>query len=310
MKARTLSRSALCAAAVASLSLTAACANPSDDARDNEDDNVSAESPSITMKRDDTIADMVPDEYQDAGEFAVAVNPSSPPLKYLDDDGEFTGLAPDLMNAAAEVLGLEATMAQTSFDALLPGLEAKRFDVILSINDFEERRDQIDFIDYLWAGTAITGSSNLDQDSVTPDSLCGLSIGYARGNVQQGLLEKAAKQCSDDGDDSVEAVGFQDVNAALLAVSSGQVDAVWGDATSMVYSAEEEPDVYKVLYEEKSGPYGVGVHKDDTDLRDALQAALRKCVDDGVYDQLVSHYGMDDYSLPEMPLNEGPASDE
>lgn len=310
MKARTIRRSTLGAIAALAISMTAACANPSDDAQSTQDANAASAPPSIRMEKDDAIADKVPEEYRDAGTFAVAVNPSSPPLKYLDDDGEFTGLAPDLMNAAADVLGLKAEMLQTSFDALLPGLEAKRFDVILSINDFADRREQIDFIDYLWAGTAITGSSNLDQDSVTPDTLCGLSVGYARGNVQQGLLEKASKQCAKDGDDGVEAVGFQDVNAALLAVSSGQVDAVWGDATSMVYSAENEPDVYKVLYEEKSGPYGVGVHKDDVELRDALQAALKKCVEEGAYDDLLAHYGLTDYALPEMPLNKGPASDE
>lgn len=310
MKTRTIRKSALGAVAAVALSLIAACANPSDNAQNTQDATAAGASPSITMEKDDAIADKVPDQYKEAGTFAVAVNPSSPPLKYLDDNGEFTGLAPDLMNAAADVLGLKAEMSQTSFDALLPGLEAKRFDVILSINDFADRREQIDFIDYLWAGTAITGSTNLDQDSVTPDSLCGLSIGYARGNVQQGLLEKASKQCTKDGGDEVEAVGFQDVNAALLAVSSGQVDAVWGDATSMVYSAENEPDVYKVLYEEKSGPYGVGVHKDDADLRDALQAALKKCVEEGVYDELLDHYGLSDYALPKMPLNEGPENNE
>lgn len=297
----------LAAVATAGIALTG-CSNPSDGA-ENAQDPIDPDSV-IHMERDAEIASLVPDKYQESGEFLVAVNPSSPPLKYLDDNGDFTGFTPDLVNAAADVLGLKAEMKQMSFDALVPGLESKRFDVILSINDFEERRDQIDFIDYLWAGTAITGAADLEQDEVTPETLCGLSVGYSRGNVQQGLLNKAAKACAADGDAELKPVGFQDVNAALLAVKSGQLDAVWGDATSMVYNAKEEPDTYKVLYEEKSGPYGVGVHKDNADLRDALREALLKCVEEGLYDQLLEKYGLEKYAMTDMPINEGPSIDE
>lgn len=285
-----------------------ACSNPTDGAENTE--NNSGSNSTVEIEKDPELAKLVPEKYQQSGEFVVAVNPSSPPLKYLDDSGDFTGFTPDLVNAAAEVLGVKAKMKQMSFDALVPGLEAERFDVILSINDFEERRDQIDFIDYLWAGTAITGAESLEQDEATPDTLCGLSVGYPRGNVQQGLLKKSAKECAEKGEPEVEAVGFQDVNAGLLAVKSGQIDAVWGDATSMVYNANEEPETYKVLYEEKSGPYGVGVNKDNADLRDALREAMLECVDNGLYDQLLEKYGLEKYALKDMPLNEGPSNDD
>ncbi|WP_162929130.1 ABC transporter substrate-binding protein [Streptomyces sp. YIM 130001] len=261
------------------------------------------------MKRDAKIAAMVPQNIAQQGSFAAAVNPSSPPIKFVDGAGKITGFTPELVTAAGKMMGLDVVMKQTSFDALIPGLEARRFDVILTINDLADRREKTDFIDYLKTGTAILGAASLPQDEVTPKKLCGLSVGYVRGNVQQDLVAAADKRCADAGAKPVTGTAFQDINAAILAVQSGQIDTAWGDAPSISYNAEKNPSRYKELYREISGPYGVGVNKQDTELRDALRAALRKCVENGIYQKLLEDYGLTDYALTDMSLNKGPADD-
>lgn len=287
--------------------LLTACANPDDGA----DGETGAEASNIVdgVAVDPAIAATVPAEIAGRKSFTAAVNPSSPPIKFIDGAGEITGFTPQLVTAAAKMMGVDVVMQQTSFDALIPGLESRRFDIVLSINDLAERREKTDFIDYLKTGTAILGAAGLAQDSVTPDSLCGLSVGYVRGNVQQNLVENATAACAAAGAPAVTGSGFQDINAAILAVQSGQVDTAWGDAPSISYNAENNPDIYKVLYREISGPYGVGVNKEQTELRDALHAALRKCVQDGIYAKLLDDYGLNDYAMPELPLNAGPTDD-
>ncbi|WP_128559615.1 ABC transporter substrate-binding protein [Streptomyces triticagri] len=262
-----------------------------------------------TVDRDPEIAAMVPREIAKRGSFTAAVNPSSPPIKFVDDSGDITGFTPELVTAAGKLMGLDVVMKQTSFDALIPGLEARRFDVILSINDLADRREKTDFIDYLQTGTAILGATSLPQDELTPKKLCGLSVGYVRGNVQQDLVAAAAEHCAEAGAKRVTGTAFQDINAAILAVQSGQIDTAWGDAPSISYNAEKNPKRYKELYREISGPYGVGVNKQDTELRDALRAALRKCVENGIYRKLLKDYGLTDYELPDMSLNKGPADE-
>ncbi|MFD8340028.1 ABC transporter substrate-binding protein [Streptomyces solisilvae] len=285
----------------------AGCANPADGA----EGGVGQDTQDLVEKvaRDPEIAAMVPQDIAKRGSFTAAVNPSSPPIKFVDGGGQITGFTPELVTAAGKMMGLDVVMQQTSFDALIPGLEARRFDVILSINDLADRREKTDFIDYLQTGTAILGATSLPQDKITPEKLCGLSVGYVRGNVQQDLVGAADKKCTKAGEEPVGGTAFQDINAAILAVQSGQIDTAWGDAPSITYNVERNPGHYKEMYREISGPYGIGVNKRDTALRDALRAALRKCVENGTYQKLLDDYGLTDYSLTDMPLNEGPADD-
>lgn len=289
------------------LCFLAACANPDDGSEGNPGKR--SEKVLDGVARDPAIAAMVPSEVAERGSLTAAVNPSSPPIKFIGANGQITGFTPQLVAAAGKIMGVKVGMQQTSFDALIPGLESRRFDVILSINDLAERREKTDFIDYLKTGTAILAKTSLSRDKVTPKSLCGLSVGYVRGNVQQKLVGKADKECRAAGRPEVSGSAFQDINAAILAVQSGQVDTAWGDAPSISYNAQKNPEAYKEVYKDISGPYGVGVNKSRPELRKALHAALRKCVEDGVYRKLLADYGLSEYALPDMPINAGPADD-
>ncbi len=50
-------------------------------------------------------------------------------------------------------------------------------------------------------------------------------------------------------------------------------------------------------------PLGIAVPKKNTKLRDAVQAALKKVQEQGVYDQLLAKYGLSDLALKGAPLN-------
>jgi polar amino acid transport system substrate-binding protein len=299
-QARLLTLTAGAAAVIA----LAGCANPDDGAQQ-----AMSAGQAPTVVEDPAIASMVPPDVAQRGSLTVAVNPSSPPIKFLDADGSITGFTPELLEAAAVVMGIELAMQQTSFDALIPGLESERFDIILSINDIADRRAKTDFIDYLRTGTAMLAGASATEDSIPPEALCGRSVGFVRGNVQQDLVEAAAQRCAAAGQPQPQGNGFGDINAAILAVQSGQVELAWGDAPSISYNAEQNPTRYKLVYREVSGIYGVGVNNSRPELRDALRAGLLKCVENGTYDHLLQKYGLTDYRLPEMPINTGPADD-
>ncbi len=288
-------------AALLPLLAMAGCANP-------EDGQGAAQPESAELiagvEEDEEIAGLLPDDVRSRG-IVAAINPDSVPIKFVDSDGEMAGLSPDLLRAAAKVLGTEVTFQRGTFDALQPGLEAKRYDLIASIGDFAERQDAADFIDYMRAGTAILATHDLDRDDVTIDELCGLSVGFSRGTAQQTTLEQMVRQCEENGEAPLEIRGYQDSGAGILAVKSGQDDAYWGDSPPVVYNAEREPDLYKVIYNRTDIIFGIGVHKDNTELRDAVQAAVLALVDSGVYEELLALWGQQENSLPEIPINAG-----
>lgn len=289
---------AACAVAIA-LSISS-CANPTDEGEKQQQgsDNIVD-----TVEEDADIAAMVPDDIASSGRFTVSINPDVEPVKFLDADGELTGLNPDLLRAAASVMGVEAEFQTGTFDSMVPGLESKRYDVIASVGDFVERQKHIDFIDYLKTGDGIIVSAALADEIKSPTDLCGYKMGFARGTSQQANVEATAKKCEKTGQEPLEVNSYQDSSAGILSVRSGQADAYWGDLPQMRYNAVKNPDVFELVHESRDSIYGIGINKDDAELRDALRAALRKLADEGVYDELLKQWEQEGYGLPAFPMN-------
>ena len=278
-----------------------ACSNPTDNAggapATASGDVVSS------VKEDKTIAAMLPADVKSKGTITASINADVAPIKFVDDSGEVVGLNPELLRAAAKVLGTDVEFTQGTFDAQVPGLESSRYDMIASIGDYVERQEKIDFIDYLQNGTAILMAKTYEKDEVAPDQLCGLNIGYTRGTVQQGYLETAAAACATAGQPALNVNGYQDAGAGILSVKSGQADGFWGDSPQMAYNVKNDPDLFKVVYNEQKGVLGIGIRKDNPELRDAVRAALVKLESDGTYDKLLAEYGLEDSGLPDLPVN-------
>lgn len=277
-----------------------ACANPTDEAgkpRTASADVIDS------VQRDDKVAAMLPKQIQERGSFTVSINTDVAPLKFLDSDGKITGLNPELLRSAARVLGVEVQFQQVSFDALMPGLQAKQADAIGTVSDFVERQKTIDFIDYLASGSALLTSTSFTQDKLTLGELCGLKVAYVRGSSQQVTMENADKQCVADGRPSIAISTYQDVGAGVLAVKSGAEDAFLSDLSAMSYKVKTDPKAFKIVYKEQKTILGIGIRKDNPEFRDALRAALLKLVDDGVYTALLDRWGQQEFATPQMNIN-------
>ncbi len=296
---RLTSLAALCSV-TAVLGLTS-CSNPTEGGGGQQQANSGDILSSI--QTDDTIAAMLPAQITAKGGLTASINADSAPIKFLDTSGQVIGLSPELLRAAAKVLGTKIDFVQGSFDAQVPGLESSRYDLVASIGDLVQRQTNIDFIDYLKVGTAILASKSFAQDQVTPDQLCGLSVGYGRGSAQQGFLEKAAAACVTAGKPELKINGYQDPAAGILSVKSGQADGYWGDGPPMAYNVKNDPTLFKIVYAAPLGVLGIGIRKDNPQLRDALRAALLKLAQDGTYDKLLAEWGVGDSGVPSLPIN-------
>jgi polar amino acid transport system substrate-binding protein len=290
-------------AALTGVIVLSGCANPVDPAAESD-----GYPPAPEVERDEKLAEKVPPEVRDAGVITVAMNSGPPPVKFRDADGEVNGFNPQLIEAAATILGIEVEYQEVPFDALVPGLESGRFDVFASAGDFAERRERTDFIDYMTYGTAIMVQSGFEHDELEPARLCGVSVAFTRGAAQQALVEQVAASCRERGEPALTMVPLKDANAGILAVQSGQADAVWGDSPALIYNANREPDRYKVVYDKLEGPYGIGVLRENAELRDALRAALRSLAEQGIYQKMLTDWNLEpDAAMPEFPINTGPS---
>src|SRR6201984_985916 len=96
----------------------------------------------------------LPEQIKQAGTLRLTVNSTYAPMEYRDPaSNELVGLDIDLANELAKRLGVKIVWSETAFAELIPSLQTKRADFIISgISDRASRRETADFVDYLTTG--------------------------------------------------------------------------------------------------------------------------------------------------------------
>lgn len=259
------------------------------------------------IKPSPSLVKTLPPEYQKPGAMlTTGVNPDVAPVKFIDDDGNLTGLIPDLVKAAAKKLGLKIDFQQTSFDALQPGLQAKRFDFILSLADFPSRQKMMTLIDYLNISETVVVKPGSTLSIQNLDSLCGLNVAIPRGTATVQMAEKLSEKCVAAGKKPIVSTTYPDTNMTLLAIGNDSSNAAWIDSPVASYNASKFPDRYKIAYSEYIAPYGVGFPNDEKGrkLATAFQAAFLELQKDGIYAKLMQKWGLSEKdAIPGFTIN-------
>ena len=258
------------------------------------------------IQADAALAAMVPKFYRDRGTLTAGVNPDVAPIKFVDDDGDIAGFTPDLLAAAADVLNLKLRLTQSSFDALIPGLSANRFDVLLSLADFTSRHPVVTFVDYLNMGETIVVSPARPLSMKSLDDLCGLQVALPRGSASMQESAGISERCAKAGKKPLVVATYPDSNMALLSLSTGASEVAWVDSPVGAYNANKFPSKYKIVYFNPVAPYGIGFGVDEKgrQLATAVQQALLKLRRDGVYDMLLKKWGLSPKDAkPLFPIN-------
>lgn len=266
-------------------------------------ENTNVQSPDIVEE----LAALVPADIAERGTVNLGVNIDIAPLKYIGDDGEVTGFSVDQFELASSVLGLQVNIEQGSFDSLIPGIGSGRYDALASLADIAERQESVTFVDFLRAGVSWVAAADFDEDISSRDDLCGHKVAVLKGSGAEVELQDQATTCRADGEPELELSSYNDSNAALLAVSSGQDELAMIDSPAAAYNAGEFPDKYKVAYTEYTNPNGIGFPADRPELAEAYAAALQYLYDEGTYQELVDSYNLlDEDLITDFPINKGP----
>jgi polar amino acid transport system substrate-binding protein len=233
----------------------------------------------------------------------VASDVPWPPWEMFVTEGgtEITGFDYDLAQTLGAVLGVEFEFVQTGFDAAIPSLQAGKNDIIMSaMYDQLKRRENVDFVDYAWDGTSLLVLKGNPEAFTDLESLAGKAVGCERGTTQAVLLENTNESLKSAGKAEITINQYDDGPAAILALQSGKVVAYLTDNSVAVYTAQTTQDgaAFDVMTDPTNehgyNPQidGIGVLKGNDQLRDAIKNALQVLIDNGVYTQIVEHYGL------------------
>lgn len=215
------------------------------------------------------------------GVLTMATNATFPPYEYYEND-KIVGIDAEIAQAVADKLGMELKIEDTEFGSIITGVQTGKYDFgMAGMTVTEERLQSIDFTD-----TYATGVQSIivkeGSDIASVDDLEGHKIG-----VQQDTTGHI--YASDDyGDENV--VPFNKGTDAVAALTSGKVDCVIIDnEPAKAYIANN--DGLKILDTEYVvEDYAICVSKENTELKDKINAALKELTEDGTVSKIIEKY--------------------
>ncbi|MFD5519957.1 ABC transporter substrate-binding protein [Streptomyces sp. NPDC127066] len=265
------------------------------------------------------LADKLPKAIRDAGVIKVGSDIAYAPVEFKDSSGKVVGIDPDLAAAMGKQLGVKFDFQNGTFDTLLTGLRSKRYDMAMSaMTDTKDRQEGIDsdtgkkvgegvdFVDYFTAGVSIYTPKGKTQDIKTWADLCGKKIAVQRGTVSEDLAKSESKKCTGGKKIAIEA--YDNDQQAQTRLRGGGADAGSSDFPVAAYAVKTSgggKDFEIVGDQVEAAPYGIAVAKSNTQLRDALQAALDAIIKNGEYDKVIAKWGVDAGAVKTAVVNGG-----
>ena len=233
-------------------------------------------------------------EGADKEKFVIATSGTFRPITF-SDGGELTGFDIEVGSLIAEKLGMEAEFVEGQLSGLLPGLNAGKFDAVMSgLTMTEERKQSITFsTPYLADGAvAVVAKTNTTVQDVS--ELDGLIVGAIGGSGTEadvkglgGFTELKAYPGAPEG--------FADVAAGRIDVfATGRIAAEnFMKNSPLAADLKIVGDVYGTK------PAGVGLPKDDTEMKPKVDKIIEELKADGTLEELNEKWFGFTVSIPE-----------
>lgn len=224
--------------------------------------------------------------------FGVAAEPY-PPFSSKDASGKWVGWEIELMDALCAQMNEKCSIVEVAWDGIIPALQAKQFDLIWSsMSITEERQKTIDFSDmYYNTPTVVIGAKTGDLD-ITPDHLKGKILGVQVSTTHERYAQKFFGAAGAE----IKTYATQDEANNDLAI--GRLDYVQADGSAL--EAFLETDQGKACCEMKGQvPHdsetlgegvGAGILKDNTALKEKVNAAIAELAKAGKFEEITAKY--------------------
>jgi polar amino acid transport system substrate-binding protein len=263
----------------------------------------------ISAARAQDAASLVPQDLRSRGTLTVGSQQTFPPVEFKKpDETKVTGVSADLLAEIAKRLGLELEYIHGEYASLIPGLEAKRFDMASGgISDTVEREQAVDFVNYMMSGGSILVRAAGEAKYKTIADFCGKTVAMLLGsNTIMKALDAANKDCQAAGKETFTVEQLPSAPDARAQLDLGRVDGYLGDFPALVYFVTNAPGNYAVV----GGNYILTPYitswafsKENTGLRDAVQKVMQEMLKDGTYTALLKKWGLEGGALPEITIN-------
>lgn len=209
----------------------------------------------------------------------VAFEGTYPPFNYQDEKKEFVGFDVDISNEIAKRMGVKTEFIATPWEALIGGLQADKFDIVISqMSITDERKKSVDFTDpyVITGGVLITRQETIDITKL--ENLKGKKVGVGTGTT----FEKVAR--SIEGSDVRT---YKSAGEYFADLQNKRLDVIINDNMVAGYRIKQNNLPLKIA----SGLVnkdiiGMAIKKENQDFLNIVNKTLGEIKKDGTYEQL------------------------
>jgi polar amino acid transport system substrate-binding protein len=216
----------------------------------------------------------------------MGIEAAYPPFNNKDASGQVVGFDVDIGNALCAKMKVECEVVTSDWDGIIPALNAKKFDFLISsLSITDERKQAVDFTNPYYSNKLqFIAPKNVDFQT-DKASLKGKVIGTQRATLSGIWIE-------DNLGNDVTVKLYDTQENAYLDLTSGRVDAILADKYAnyeWLKSSAGQNYEFKGKPVEESDKIGIAVRKGDA-LRERLNAALKEIIADGTYKKINDKY--------------------
>jgi polar amino acid transport system substrate-binding protein len=236
---------------------------------------------------------LVPSQIKSKGTLTVAADATYAPDEFIGPDGHtVVGMDADLVKALGAVMGLKVNVMNVTFDSIIPGLAAGKYDMgASSFTDTKAREKTVDFVDYANVGESFYTKAQGGTTIASIADICGKTVSVEKGTTEQADATTQSGKCKKAGKPGVTVLVFPDQNGANLAVSSGKAQLGFADTPVASYQVKKSGGQFKLIGAAYApAPYGLAMPKNGLDK--AVLAAMKVVVQNGTYGKIFSKWGL------------------
>ncbi|WP_422030966.1 ABC transporter substrate-binding protein [Reyranella sp.] len=230
------------------------------------------------------------------GTLVMSINPTLPPVQWVDEKGQLRGLHVELGEAIARKLCLKAEHVRVEFSVMVPGVQSGRWDMINTGMFFTEDRAKImQLVRYGYDGISISAQAGNPLKIAKPEDLAGRSVSVELGGAPERRARELSKTLEEKGLKPVTIRTFENFAAAYQALRAGQVEAaVSVDAVARLYG--EKGDFAEAITGLYPTVIAFGLSKKQ--LAEYVAGALQELKAEGTYQKMFTAYGRKLYEEP------------
>jgi polar amino acid transport system substrate-binding protein len=211
----------------------------------------------------------------------VGMDLSYPPFETRDTSGAPAGVSVDLAKALGEFLHRPVRIENIPFAGLIPSLQAKRIDVILSsMTATPERAQTIDFSDpYSKTGLCLLVGAKTGIQSVADADRAGRSVAVVKGTTGQVYAAQHIR--------NARVLILDQPASCVLEVAQGKASAFLFDQLSTLQNWHKNPQTTRaILTPFQVETWAIGLRKGNDALLKQVNAFLADYKAKGGFDKL------------------------